>query len=428
LKRHHDDILTDHFDVKKTVELFNRKYHWSKMIKYVKFYIKTCDICQRTKTFKHLSYDDLQSLSFFQDSWQEIIMNFITNLSSSKRSDDVYDSVLVIMNRYIKMTLYIFVTKNIIAIELTKIIFDQVMLKYDASKDVVSNREFVFTSAYWTNICYHMRMKRRLNIVFHSQIDEQTERQNQNLKHFLRVFCFEKQIEWVKFLSLIEFVYQNNVQFIIECNLFFCMYDYNSEIRYESENDIIMKEMLVVTKRVKELHEYKQKLIEKWQKAANAQIKYYNRKHIALTFKTENLIMLFIKNIKLKNSNQKLSHKFIESFRIVETMSKQIYRLILFSFYRIHDVFHVFYLKSYKKRKDDNIISEYFSFELLDDDEINEVKKILQKKISKRIIYYLIKWKDWSEKYNEWITKKNMNAFDLLQEFDERAKKKRKVR
>jgi hypothetical protein len=27
LKRHHDDILADHFDVKKTVELFNKKYH-----------------------------------------------------------------------------------------------------------------------------------------------------------------------------------------------------------------------------------------------------------------------------------------------------------------------------------------------------------------------------------------------------------------
>jgi hypothetical protein len=64
------------------------------------------------------------------------------------------------------MTLYIFVTKKIIAIELTKIIFDHVMLKYDASKDVVSNKEFVFTSAYWTNICYHMKMKRRLNTSF----------------------------------------------------------------------------------------------------------------------------------------------------------------------------------------------------------------------------------------------------------------------
>jgi hypothetical protein len=27
LKRHHDDILTNYFDVKKTIELFNKKYH-----------------------------------------------------------------------------------------------------------------------------------------------------------------------------------------------------------------------------------------------------------------------------------------------------------------------------------------------------------------------------------------------------------------
>jgi hypothetical protein len=206
------------------------------------------------------------------------------------------------------------------------------------------------------------------------------------------------------------------------------MYDYNSEIRYESKNDIFMNEMLVATKLVKELIEYKQKLIERWQKATNAQVKYYNRKYIALTFKRENLIMLFIKNIKLKNSSQKFSHKFIESFRIVKTINKQIYRLILFSFYRIHDVFHVFYLKSYKRWKNDNIISKYFSSELFDDDEINEIKKILQKKISKKIIYYLIKWKDWSKKYNEWIAKKNMNAFDLFQEFDERTKKRKKIK
>jgi hypothetical protein len=75
-------------------------------------------------------------------------MNFITDLSSSKRSDDVYDSVLVIIDRYIKMTLYISVTKKITAVELAEIIFDHVMLKYDVSKDVVSNREFIFMSAY----------------------------------------------------------------------------------------------------------------------------------------------------------------------------------------------------------------------------------------------------------------------------------------
>ncbi len=166
-------------------------------------------------------------------------------------------------------------------------------------------------------------------------------------------------------------------------------------------------------------------MIERWQKATNVQVKYYNEKYIALNFKTKNFIMLFIKNIKLNNSSQKLSHKFIKSFRIVETMNKQTYRLIFFSFYRIHDVFHVFYLKSYKKRKNDNIISKYFSSELLNDDEVNEMKEILQKKINKKIIYYLIKWKDWLKKYNEWIAKKDMNASHLLQEFDERTKRRR---
>jgi hypothetical protein len=41
------------------------------------------------------------------------------------------------------------------------------------------------------------------------------------------------------------------------------MYDYNSEIRYELKDDIIINEMLVAMKRVKNLIEYKQKLIEK---------------------------------------------------------------------------------------------------------------------------------------------------------------------
>ncbi len=73
-------------------------------------------------------------------------MNFITNFSFNKRSNDVYDFVLVIINRYIKMTFYISVTKKITIVELIKIIFDHVMFKYDVLKNVVSNKKFVFTS------------------------------------------------------------------------------------------------------------------------------------------------------------------------------------------------------------------------------------------------------------------------------------------
>jgi hypothetical protein len=42
------------------------------------------------------------------------------------------------------MMFYIFVMKKIMIVKLIKIIFDHVMLKYDTSKNVVLNKEFVF--------------------------------------------------------------------------------------------------------------------------------------------------------------------------------------------------------------------------------------------------------------------------------------------
>ena len=62
LKRHHDDILTNYFDVIKTTKLFSRKYYWFDITKYVKNYVEICDICQKTKTSRYRSYDVMQFL------------------------------------------------------------------------------------------------------------------------------------------------------------------------------------------------------------------------------------------------------------------------------------------------------------------------------------------------------------------------------
>ncbi len=77
LKCHHDDSLARHFDADKINELLDCKYYWKSMIKNVKEYINTYDICQRVKMKCHLSYNELRSLFQLTDSWKEIAMNFI---------------------------------------------------------------------------------------------------------------------------------------------------------------------------------------------------------------------------------------------------------------------------------------------------------------------------------------------------------------
>ncbi len=185
LKHHHDDELTEHFSIEWTLELVSCKYYWLKLAKDVKKYVFSCDICQRVKVPKHHSYDKMQTLPHSNSFWEKVIMNMITGLPLSKHSDSVYDVILMIVDRYIKMTQYISISKTLIAMQLADIFFEKIVCHYRTLKEIVSDRGLIFTSSYWLKVCYQMKIKRQLNTVFHSQTDEQTEHQNQTLKHYL---------------------------------------------------------------------------------------------------------------------------------------------------------------------------------------------------------------------------------------------------
>ena len=77
--------------------------------------------------------------------------------------------------------------------------------------------------------------------------------------------------------------------------------------------------------------------------------------------------MLFAKNLKQKRFNKKLSHKFLNSFRILKSLDTQTYRLTLFSTYKIHSIFHVFLLKFDRRRKNNLTVLNMFFSEIIDD-------------------------------------------------------------
>ena len=61
-------------------------------------------------------------------------------------------------------------------VTLTKLFFIEIICYYDMFYDIVNNRDFMFISVFWFVLCFHSRIKRRLNIVFHSQINNQIKR------------------------------------------------------------------------------------------------------------------------------------------------------------------------------------------------------------------------------------------------------------
>jgi hypothetical protein len=78
----------------------------SQMRKTIEKYIRNCHVCKRSKTSRDRYYDLLNFFSISNKSWTNIIMNFVTELLSSKK----FNVILMIVDRLTKMRHYILCT------------------------------------------------------------------------------------------------------------------------------------------------------------------------------------------------------------------------------------------------------------------------------------------------------------------------------
>ena len=210
ISRHHDDPLAGHFGIDKTRELVGRKYYWSSLRKDVEAYVKSCNVFLSSKTVRHKLYGDLQALPVLTHQWKNLSMDFVTGLPVSiDWKGEIYDSILVIIDRLTKMVYYEPVKITINAPGLAKVILDVIVWHHGLPDSIVSDKGLLFTSKFWSLLCYFFGIKRRLSTVFHPQTDGQTKQQNSTIEAYLRAFVSFKQNDWARLLPIAEFAYNN---------------------------------------------------------------------------------------------------------------------------------------------------------------------------------------------------------------------------
>jgi hypothetical protein len=168
LKQNHDDSYADHFEHEKTLNLLKKKYFENNINKNVKKYVDSCSTCHRVKFVKHKFHELLQAFSISKSSKQDWTMNFIIDLLSSKHRKILYDSILMIIDRYIKFSLYISSKKTWNVENLTNALIDEMFIKFEKLVFIVTNRDFFFIFKFWFSLCYHLWIRLRYSIVYHS--------------------------------------------------------------------------------------------------------------------------------------------------------------------------------------------------------------------------------------------------------------------
>ncbi|MBW0553687.1 hypothetical protein O181_093402 [Austropuccinia psidii MF-1] len=118
-------------------------------------------------------------------------MDFITQLPLSKN----FASILVAVDRFSKLEIFIPTDGTITALELAQIFISLDFSKHRLPVSIVSDGGSLFVSSFWTNLCQQLKISRDISTSFHPETDGQIERVNQILEQYLWMQAVKEELE-----------------------------------------------------------------------------------------------------------------------------------------------------------------------------------------------------------------------------------------
>ncbi len=251
LRINHDDFEADHFTYTHIKTAIRRKYYWLKMLKEMTKYVCICSNCQQVQMHHYKLYEKLMFISSENiNSFHMMIMNFIIDMFSAKNLyiEKISNIILVMINKLIKHAIYTSMIKDLNIKRLVNLLWRKFVSQHEIMRRIISNQDSLFINHFWIILCWHLEAKQKLSIAFHSQINDQTERQNQMLEHYLLMYFNYKMNDWSEFLLMTAFAYNNNVHVNIKKTSHEFLKKYTASFAKTSENKALNKKTLLTMK------------------------------------------------------------------------------------------------------------------------------------------------------------------------------------
>ncbi len=228
LFKHHDSPLAGHPGHAKTIKLIAWEYSWPRLSQDVWWYVHSCDLCQRNKVAWH-PYGNLNPLEVPNQNWESISMDFITDLSPSHG----FDTLLVVVNHLSKQSHFIPMIQSLDAPRLTQLYISSIFKLHGLLSSIVSDQDPLFTSIFWDALTSQLGIQCKLSTAYYyPQTDSQTKWVNQCVEQYLCNFCSYQQDDWVDWLGIAEFHYNNLIHDSTHISPFYANYGFNPSFSF----------------------------------------------------------------------------------------------------------------------------------------------------------------------------------------------------
>ncbi|QRW25734.1 Retrotransposable element Tf2 protein [Rhizoctonia solani] len=413
LRIYHNSPLAGHPGRQRTLELILRAYYWPGIQADTYWHVDSCKTCQRIRKPKYLSIPP-QPLKLPTRPWQHISYNMIVDLPK----DGISNSILVIVDSFTKYVILVECSKKLKAPELADLFLQHVWKQYGMPEKTISDQGRVFNNKFLRALYQRLGIDPHFSSAYHPQSNSQTEQVNPTVKHFLQAYSGINQKDWVKWLPMAEFAYNNVVHSSTGKSPFKALYRWEPALTPSN-----------VPTNVPEANELAKAMEAQWREV-EAALQQSKSRMVAgemgspIEFEVGEEAWLDAKNVKLKTLSPKLTEQRLGPFKVIEKISNQAYRLDLPPTMQIHNVFYMGLLS--KVKRDSN-----WAFEnrpppvTVDREEEYKVEGITDAEEWNGKWFFRVKWEGYGSKENTWEPQENLkNAENFLEKYEKDMRKK----
>ena len=194
-----------HLGPRKTLFYLRDNVWWKDMVLDIRDFCNSCSLCQAGKTRNHRPFGLLNPLPVPSRPWETIGMDFVGPLPESRNRHGAFDMITVIIDHLTSMVHLVPSKQTYKARDIAELIFENVYKLHGLPSVIVSDRDSLFTSIFWSHLHRLIGTELRMSSSYHPQTDGATERANRTIVQMLRMCISPNQRDWVSKLPAVEF-------------------------------------------------------------------------------------------------------------------------------------------------------------------------------------------------------------------------------
>src|SRR5882762_6761474 len=292
-------------------------------------------------------------------------------------------------------------TSSVTAEGVARLFRDNVWKLHGLPEKVLSDRGPQFASKVMREINRLLGIKTATSTAFHPQTDGQTERINQEIEQYLQLFVNHRQSDWINWLPMAEFTYNNRVQASTKYSPFMLNAGQNPHMGHEPQK---MTGLDSVEKFMDAMKRTREDAESALKRVADDMKKYYDQKcGKTLRYALGEKVWLDALNIQMERPVKKLDHKRLGPFPISKVLANNTYELKLPKTMKIHLVFSVVKLIPFHNNDIlERIVKEPPPPIVKAGVEEFEIEETLDSRMRRGKLQYLIHWKGYNSEDNSW--------------------------